>query len=206
MMTRRQFTWLVPLAALTWGLALGAAPADDATVVVKRAAEQMLRTLEARRAEVDRNPALIYGMIDSILAPHFDFQKITQGVLGKNWSKASPAQQQALMNGFKELLVRTYARSLLNYSGQEIRYLPPKQGAKPGWVIVPTEVRESGATPIPIDYWMYDNGTHWKVFDVFVNKVSLVSNYRSDFSNQIQQNGIDGLISRLGEMNRKGQG
>ncbi|HYN78513.1 MAG TPA: ABC transporter substrate-binding protein [Lamprocystis sp. (in: g-proteobacteria)] len=204
MMTRRYVLLCIALLALVWGLP-AFAQTDDATAMVKRTAERMLSTLEARRAEVNRDPALIYGMIDDILAPHFDFQKITQGALGQHWRQATPDQQQALMNGFKQVLVRTYARSLLNYSGQEIRYLPVKPGGKDSAVTVPTEVRAPGATPIPIDYRMYNNGAGWKVFDVIVNNASLVSNYRSSFSTEIRQHGIDGLITKLGEMNRKGQ-
>jgi phospholipid transport system substrate-binding protein len=208
MMSRRHFLWLAALLALVAGVGApnAFASADDPTALVQRTAERMLSALEARRAEVNRNPALIYGMIDDILAPHFDFQKITQGALGQHWRDATPAQRQALMDGFKQVLVRTYARSLLNYSGQEIRYLPVKPGGKANAVTVPTEVRAPGAAPIPIDYRMFDSGAGgWKVYDVIVNNASLVSNYRSSFSTEIRQNGIDGLITKLGEMNRKGR-
>ncbi|WP_295387621.1 phospholipid-binding protein MlaC [uncultured Thiodictyon sp.] len=203
MIQRRHVLLLAALWPLFWGASVGAS-ADDATALVKRTAERMLTTLEARRAEVNRNPSLIFGMIDDILAPHFDFEKITQGALGAHWREATPAQQKALTNGFKQVLVRTYARSLLNYSGQEVRYLPAKPGSRNNTVTVSTEVRAPGASPIPIDYRMYDNGSGWKVYDVIVNNASLVSNYRSSFSTEIQQRGIDGLIAKLGEMNRKG--
>ncbi|WP_295432033.1 phospholipid-binding protein MlaC [uncultured Thiodictyon sp.] len=205
MMTRRDLLLLVTLCPLLWGAAVPASP-DDATALVKRTAEKMLSTLEARRAEVNKNPAIIFGMVDEILAPHFDFQKITQGALGPQWRAATPAQQKALTDGFKQVLVRTYARSLLNYSGQEIRYLPVRPGTRDNTVTVSTEVRAAGATPVPIDYRMYDNGAGWKVYDVIVNNASLVSNYRSSFATEIRAKGIDGLITKLGEMNRKGQG
>ena len=205
MMTRRYLLLLVTLCPLVWGAAVSASP-DDATALVKRTAEKMLSTLEARRAEVNKNPAIIFGMVDEILAPHFDFQKITQGALGPQWRAATPAQQKALTDGFKQVLVRTYARSLLNYSGQEIRYLPVRPGGRDNTVTVSTEVRAAGATPVPIDYRMYDNGAGWKVYDVIVNNASLVSNYRSSFATEIREKGIDGLITKLGEMNRKGQG
>jgi phospholipid transport system substrate-binding protein len=205
MTSRRSFLLLVTLIPLISGAAAQAS-SDDATALVKRTAERMLKTLEARRAEVNRDPAIIYGMIEDILAPHFDFQKITQGALGQHWRQASPAQQKALMDGFKQVLVRTYARSLLNYSGEEIRYLPAKAGSKENTVTVSTEVRAPGATPIPVDYRMYKASGGWKVFDVIINNASLVSNYRSSFSTEIRQNGIDGLIAKIGDMNRKGQG
>ena len=204
MMMRRYLLLLVTLCPLVWGAVALASP-EDATALVKRTAEKMLSTLEARRAEVNKNPAIIFGMVDEILAPHFDFQKITQGALGPQWRAATPAQQKAVTDGFKQVLVRTYARSLLNYSGQEIRYLPVRPGTRDNTVTVSTEVRAAGATPVPIDYRMYDNGAGWKVYDVIVNNASLVSNYRSSFATEIREKGIDGLITKLGAMNRKGQ-
>jgi phospholipid transport system substrate-binding protein len=209
MIARRGFLFFLTMLAL--GLTMAGsdralAAQDEATALVQRTTERMLSTLEARRAEVDRNPSLIYGMIDTILLPHFDFQRITQGAVGQYWRKASAAQQKALVDGFQQVLVRTYARSILAYSGQEIRYLPVKPGTKPGTVTVSTEVRESGGSPIPVDYRMYNNGAGWKVFDVVIDNASLVGNYRSSFATEIRQKGIDGLIDKLGEMNRRGQG
>jgi phospholipid transport system substrate-binding protein len=204
-MLRRHVLLLIALLPLVTAVSAFAA-SDEATALVKRTSEQMLRTLEARRAEVDRNPARIYGMIDTILAPHFDFQRITQGALGQYWRQASPDQQRQLVDGFKQVLVRTYARSLLSYSGQEIRYLPVKPGSKANTVTVSTEIQDRGAPPIPVDYRMYNGGGGWKVYDVVINNASLVGNYRSSFATEIRQNGVDGLIGKLNDMNRKGQG
>ena len=205
MISRGTFLLLIAVVALTLGGGAFAAQ-DEATALVKRTTEQMLSTLQARRAEVDRNPSMIYGMIDTIVAPHFDFERITQGAVGQYWKKASPAQQRDLVNRFKQVLVRTYARSLLNYSGEEIRYLPLRPGSRSNTVTVSTEVSEPGGAPIPIDYRMYNNGSGWKVYDVVINNASLVGNYRSSFSAEIRQKGVDGLITKLGDMNSKGQG
>ncbi|BCU07918.1 MlaC/ttg2D family ABC transporter substrate-binding protein [Allochromatium tepidum] len=194
---------LVP-ALLVWSGSLPAAQ-DEATALVQRTAERMLDTLESRRAEIERNPALIYGLVETIVLPHFDFERITQGAVGQYWRQATPAQQRQLVDGFRQVLIRTYARSLLSYSGQEIRYLPVKPGNRPTMVTVSTEVRESGSAPILVDYRMHNAGSGWKVYDVVINNASLVGNYRSSFATEIRQNGIDGLIARLGEMNRKGQ-
>lgn len=205
LLQRRHFLWLLlVLAPLVWSGSLLAAQ-DEATALVQRTAERMLDTLEARRAEIERNPALIYGLVETIVLPHFDFERITQGAVGQYWRQATPAQQRQLVDGFKQVLIRTYARSLLSYSGQEIRYLPAKPGNRPTMVTVSTEVRESGSAPIPVDYRMHNAGSGWKVYDVVINNASLVGNYRGSFATEIRQNGIDGLIARLGEMNRKGQ-
>ena len=204
-MFRRHVLLLIALLPMATGVSAYAAP-DEATALVQRTSERMLSTLQARRAEVDRNPAMIYGMIDNILAPHFDFERITQGALGQHWREATSDQKRQLVDGFKQVLVRTYARSLLSYSGQEIRYLPVRPGSKANTVTVSTEIQDKGAAPIPVDYRMYNSGGGWKVYDVVINNASLVGNYRSSFDTEIRRGGVDALVSKLGDMNRKGQG
>ena len=196
------------LAALLFASGAGVLDAaeDAASALVRNTSERMLSVLGKRRAEIDRNPSLIYGLVDDIVAPHFDFSKITQAAVGKHWRKTTAAQRRALTESFREVLIRTYARALLNYSGQEIRYLPVKPGRRKSTVVVSTEVRERGGPPLPVDYRMHLKAGAWKVYDVVIDHVSLVSNYRSSFNTQIRQTGIEGLIRRLNEMNRRGQG
>lgn len=200
MQIRRHLLLLLALIGL---VAYGAASAiaDDATALVKRTTERMLATLESRRAEVDRDPSLIFGMIESGVAPHFDFERITQGAVGQSWRDATPAQRRALVDLFKRVLIRTYARSILSYSGEEIRYLPVKPGSRPSTVTVSTEIDAPGSAPIPVDYRMHNSAGAWKVYDVVINNASLVGNYRTSFGNEIRQNGVDGLIAKLGDMN-----
>jgi phospholipid transport system substrate-binding protein len=192
--------------ALLVGASAVPAAQDVATALVRDTSERMLSVLEKRRAEIDRNPSLIYGLVDKILVPHFDFNKITQAAVGPHWRKATPAQRTALTDGFREVLVRTYAQSLLSYSGQQIQYLPVRPGQRDNMVTVSTEVRDAGGPPIPIDYRMYLKDGAWKVYDVVIDHASLVANYRNSFDTEIRRKGIDGLIARLGEMNRKGEG
>lgn len=193
------FLWLLA------GTAYCASP-DMASALVKDASQRMLTTLEKRRAEVDRDPTLIYKLVQEILVPHFDFDRITQAAVGRYWSQATSAQQKELTAGFRELLIRTYARALLRYSGQEIRYLPVRPGADEGSVTVSSEIVQAGGAPLPVDYKLYLKGGAWKVYDVVIDNVSLVTNYRGSFAAQIRQGGIDGLVQRLGEMNAKGAG
>ncbi|MBK5931630.1 MlaC/ttg2D family ABC transporter substrate-binding protein [Halochromatium salexigens] len=175
--------------------ALGAEP--SATELVEQTASKMLSTLENRRAEVERKPQLINELVDSILAPHFDFEQMTRLAVGRAWRDASPEQQEALIESFRNLLVRTYARSIMKYSGQDIVYEAARPGTRSGTVVVPTEVRESGSSPIPIDYSMLERGRSWKVYDVVIDGVSMISNYRSQFRSTIASSGIDGLIEQL---------
>ena len=200
---------------VTWSIWAGAllllagpmasANADDsATKLVERTAEDMLRTLEAKRAQIDANPQLIYQLVGSKLAPHFDFEMITRSAVGKDWNKASPAQQKELVAAFREVLVRTYAKSLLKYTGEEVVYQSSKPGTRDGTVIVPTQVRAPGAPAIPIDYRMHKLSGSWKVYDVVIDNVSLISNYRGQFRGTIGRNGIDGLIAELKAKNDQG--
>jgi phospholipid transport system substrate-binding protein len=190
--------------ALTAGLTLGSQ--DLASELVKDTSERMLRTLEVRRGELERSPRLIYELVGEIVVQQFDFERITRSALGRHWRKASPQQRLILIEQFQEMLVRTYATALLNYSGQQIRYLPLKPGRGAGDVTVSTEVQEPGAPPIPIKYQLHLKHGNWKVYDVQIDGVSLVSNYRSSFAALIRRGGIDGLIDRLQSQNSVGQG
>jgi phospholipid transport system substrate-binding protein len=183
---------------LLLGSPFGAIGADDsATQLVERTAEKMLSTLESRRAEVERKPQLINQLVDSILAPHFDFEQMTRLAVGRDWRNATAAQHQALVETFRNLLVRTYAKSIMKYSGQDIVYQAARPGTRSGTVVVPTEVRAPGAAPIPIDYHMIDRKGEWMVYDVVIDGVSLISNYRNQFRTTIATSGIDGLIEEL---------
>lgn len=193
----------VCLPALLWSASLLAAP-DEATDLVKRTADRIISTLQARRGEVERDPSLIYGLIETAVAPHFDFERIAQGALGQYWRTASPDQQRQLVGAFKQVLIRTYARALLSYSGEEIRYLPSRPGNRPSTITVSTEVRAPGAAPIPVDYRMLQSDGRWRVYDVVINNASLVGNYRTSFATEVRQSGIAGLLRKLDEMNRQG--
>ncbi|MBK5967250.1 MULTISPECIES: MlaC/ttg2D family ABC transporter substrate-binding protein [Thiorhodovibrio] len=189
---------LFALSALLMLVAVGTSLAQgSATDLVRNTAEKMLSTLEAQRAEVDRRPQLIYELVGRVVAPHFDFELITQSTVGRDWRQATPAQRKALVDAFREVLVRTYATALLKYSGEEIVYQPAKPGTRDGTVIVPTQVRAPGSSAIPIDYRLHDRQGSWKVYDVVIDNVSLISNYRNQFRSIIGRDGIDGLIQEL---------
>jgi phospholipid transport system substrate-binding protein len=204
---RRSALLLVSLLLSLGGLVQGtwASSPDAATKLVQDVSQTMLSTLEKRRSDVERDPSLIFGLVDQIVVPHFDFEKITQSAVGQHWKEASPEQRKALANGFREVLIRTYAKALLNYSGQDIRYLPVKPGEREATVTVPTEVRERGGPAVPVDYRMYEKNGKWLVYDLVIDNVSLIANYRGSFNTEIRRDGIDGLIRHLGQMNRKGE-
>ncbi len=184
---------------LIGGVAHAAADATISTpdVVVKQTASGLIDRIESQRSEFDADPEKIYTVIDELVMPHFDFVSMSKWVLGNNWKTASKKQRSDFIVQFQTLLVRTYARALLEYSDQEIKYFPAEINPKKKLAVVKTEMNSAGAQPLPITYRMYQQRDAWKVVDVSVNGVSLVSTYRGSFSTQIKQQGFDSLISQL---------
>jgi len=144
----------------------------------------------------------ILALIQDKILPHFSFPRMTQLAMGKNWSKASDEQKKVLVNEFRTLLVRTYSNSLTNYRDAVIEIeqtiIDP---AATRSTVKAKVIQGSGRQPVPIDYSMEKTASGWKVYDVTVAGVSLVTNYRGSFNSQIRNGGIDGLIATLSEKN-----
>lgn len=143
-------------------------------------------------------------LVESKILPHFNFPHMTRLALGREARKASPEQIKVLSEEFRNLLVRTYSKALTEFSDQEISYKPFKMGAADTDVKVRTEVRQTGGKPVPLDYYLEKMPTGWQVYDVEVAGASLVTNYRSSFAQEVQANGIDGLIASLRAKNKSG--
>ena len=194
---------LVSLTVLMAGIPLQAKE-QSAQELVRSTADYVLSQVRARKAELEKDSSGIFALVQEKVIPHFDFRIMTRAALGRYWRQASEEQKERLTREFRELLVRTYATMLLGYSDEKIEYLPFR--GKPGdkRVIVRTRVHTSdGAPPVPINYRLYRKNGEWKVYDVVVDGVSLVSNYRGTFANEVRKGGIEGLIASLEEHNRK---
>jgi len=139
----------------------------------------------------------VIALIESKVLPHFNFQAMTASAVGRNWNKATPAQKARLTEEFKTLLVRTYSSALASYSDQKFDFRPLRAKPSDTDVTVYVRVMQSGAQPVTIDYDMEKRPGGWKVWDVRVGGISLVANYRTEFDNQIRNNGVDGLIKAL---------
>jgi len=182
-----------------------AGASQEPRLLVEEATERVLAALESEGERVERDPQRLYGLVDEIILPHFDFRQMSRRVLGRHWRGASPAQQARFVEEFRTLLVRTYATALADYSDAEVNVRPVRAAADADRVLVRTEVRPPAAPPFPVSYAMYRNDESWKVYDVSVDGVSLVITYRSSFSDEIQRNGIDSLVERLASRNRGGE-
>lgn len=177
------------------------AGSQDPEQIVKSTTEQVLGAL--RQDGVREDPERVYGIIEQMILPHFDFRRMSQWVLGKNWRQANPEEQVRFVDEFRKLLVRTYSTALMEYSDQEITYLPSHAAPDGDTATVKTRVNQNGGPPIPIDYRLYQRDGDWKVFDVAIDGISLVANYRTTFNQEISTNGFAGLIERLASRNQQ---
>ena len=143
------------------------------------------------------------ALVETKVLPHFNFQHMTALAMGRDWSKATPEQKQRLSEEFKTLLVRTYSNSLTSYKNQTVVYKPTKLQGGETDVIVKTEIVQPGNKPVQLDYALEKLGASWKVYDVIVAGISLVTNYRDTFTQEVRANGIDGLILMLVNKNKQ---
>ena len=197
------FGWLAGLLlASTYSFAVAAI--EDPQHMVRSTADSVLAQLTERRAELEADPMLIYPLVEQTVLPHFDFRRMSQSAMGRFWRRATEEQKVGVTEQFRELLVRTYATALLSYSGQQIEYLPVQHREGATEVMVPTRLSASDAPPIPVNYRLrLGESGKWLVYDVVIDGVSLITNYRSQFTTAVRRGGIDGLISSLADKNRR---
>ena len=177
------------------------AATKSAEEIVKETADSVVARLTAERAEIEAHPEKLYSLINELVIPHFDFVSMSKWVLGRNWREATEDQQQKFVSEFRTLLVRTYAKALLEYSNETIQYLPVENNPDSNIVVVKTEIHQPGTKPVPINYSMHASGGDWKVIDVVVDGISLIATYRGSFASEIRKSGMDSLIAKLVERN-----
>ncbi len=161
--------------------------------VVKNTSNQVIERLKNESA-----PKEINQTINDLIAPNFDFPKMSRWVLGKNWRKASSEQQVRFTGAFQKLLIKTYSKALVQSENIEVRYLPVHAAKDSKKVTIKTEIdRQNGGPLIPINYRLYRARSGWKVYDVSIDGVSLVSTYRGSFNAKIKKKGLEELITDL---------
>lgn len=171
--------------------------------LLQTTSNQLIATLQQNQATLKTKPQLVYGIVNQILLPHVDLVSMSERALGRNaWMQASPAQRQAFTQQFTTLLIRTYSSALAQYTDEKVRFLPLR-----GNFNVETRVqvnsriiRDSGPA-INISYRLTRVGEQWKLYDFSVDGISLVESFRSQFAQELQQAGIDGLINKLAQHN-----
>ncbi|MDO8811073.1 MAG: ABC transporter substrate-binding protein [Gallionella sp.] len=181
------------------GFAQAEVMAPDA--LIKTTAEEVVAIVKQDKDIQAGNQKKILALVDAKVLPHFDFTRMTQLSVGKSWRSATPAQKQALVTEYRNMLVRTYTRAFTVYRDQTIDVKPFKIAADATEATVKTSIIKPGAQPIPVNYEMAKTVDGWKVFDLTIEGVSLVTSYRGTFNSEIQEKGIDGLIKTLSDKN-----
>jgi phospholipid transport system substrate-binding protein len=194
----------IPLMLSAWLLAAPAwAVETSPDTLVDNTAQEVLAIVRQDKDIRGGNKAKILDLVEAKILPHFNFNRMTRLAMGKNWTKAAPDQQQELVKEFRTLLVRTYSNALSSYSDATIKVEPLKnKGGETDTTVKTRVIQDQGQEPVPIDYSMEKTGDGWKVYDVTVAGVSLVTNYRSTFNNQVREGGVEKLLKTLAEKNR----
>jgi len=177
--------------------------ADGPLELVQKTADDVLAVLKSDDS-IQQDKEKIYQLAEEKILPNFDLDRISMLVLGKAWRKINEDQQQQFKSEFKTMLLRTYAVALGKYKDQQIDFKPMRMEPTDKQATVKTQIIQDGAQPISVDYTLAKKDDQWKVFDIVIEGVSLVTNYRSQFASEIKNNGIDSLISKLAEKNNKG--
>lgn len=171
-------------------------------VLVQRVTEEVLDIVRKDKDIQNGHTQKVMELVDKKVLPNFNFTRMTALALGKEWRKASPQQQQQLTAEFRTLLVRTYSNALTSYKNQKIIYKPFKMAPADVDVLVRTEVQQPGSKPVQLDYSLEKADGGWKVYDVVVAGISLVTNYRDQFNQEVRNGGIDGLIAAIAAKNK----
>ena len=190
------------VAALAVTLALPAFAQEAPDAMVKRLSEEAITAIKSDAKLAAGDPVRVREVIEAKLLPSFDFNRMTALAMGRNWRQASPEQQAKLTAEFKSLLVRTYSNALTQYRDEKIDVKPLRAEPSATDVTVRSEVIRPGKPPVQIDYSMVKTPEGWKAYDVIVGGVSLVTNYRDEFNEQVRAGGVDGLIKTLADKNR----
>jgi phospholipid transport system substrate-binding protein len=171
--------------------------------LIRQTSNSVITEIDANRETYQGDPQKVYALVDELVSPHFNFAAMTDLALGIYKDRINAEKKSVIINEFRLLLVRTYSSALLEYTDQGLIYLPMDGSEAEGMVTVRTQYDLSGGFPIPVDYNMHLDDDGWKVFDVKVDEVSLVANFRSSFARSIKRNGVDGLIKTLHASNQK---
>jgi len=193
---------LAAIAVLALAAAVPAAAQEAPDALVKRVSQEVLQIIKSDPLVQAGNEARIREVIEVKLLPNFDFARMTALAMGRNWRAATPEQQKRLTDEFRTLLVRTYSGALNQYRNETIEYKPLRASPGDTEVTVRTAVIKPAGSPVQIDYSMEKKADGWKAYDVIVGGVSLVTNYRDEFNEQIKAGGIDGLLKTLADKNK----
>ncbi len=187
-------------ALLAGGIAALAAAADSLSPpeqLVRDTAEQVMREVRMRAEELTRNPDSLYLLVEEQVVPRFDVAFTAQQVLGRHWNEATPAQRERFTAAFQSMLIRTYAHSLLAYKDEPFEWPPFRAAPGAQDVTVKSSLGSSGGQPMAVNYRVHLKDGEWRVYDISIDGVSLIVNYRGMFMHTIRKEGLEVLIERM---------
>ena len=170
---------------------------------VLQVTQSIAKKLEVNKAQYDKNPALLKAMIRKEVLPFIDFDAMSKLTLGKHWKRATPAQRKRFVNAYREMLIRSYGKTMLKYAGATIRAGRSTANKKPGYVLVRTIVTPKGGASIAANYDVRKKSGDWKAYNVQVGGINLITNFRTNFTREASAKGLDALIARIEKTNQK---
>jgi phospholipid transport system substrate-binding protein len=200
--------WLLLLAS-AWLISPVQAEPTPPDTVLETASRQMIAAINANQEKIKTDPSVVNGLVEDILMPHVDFIASSKWVLGKHWRRASKEQKLEFIRQFRSLLLRFYSAALAEYlttntvSHDMFVFLPLRGDTSTKRVTVHSEIHAPSGSIIPVKYSMHLTKRGWKVYDVSIEGVSMVTTYRTSFASEIKQKGLEGLIASLAERNNK---
>lgn len=195
----------VALFGLLLSFTVAAADVTPPDQIARTAIDKIIQLIKSHKDEYARDHKKLYEMVDREVLQYFDFRAMSRAVLGRYWREASEDQRERFTKEFRDLLVRTYATALLKYTNEEVRFLPFRPTDEKT-ALVRTEIIQAGGGPnIPIHYSFFRSEQGWKVYDVAIEGVSLVTNYRGTYAEKARTQGLDALIASISDANRRGQ-
>lgn len=192
---------LLPAAPAAFA-AQNAAAVKAAETTVRHAADQALKALNSEPKANLKNPQTIHKLVSRYILPVVDIQATSRLVLGHYWRTATPQQRQAFVAQFKELMIRTYSKSISQYPNSKIEYLSNRDTSDGRFATVYTRVVPPNHQPVSVDYSLFKTKNGWKIYDLTISGLSLVQSYRSTYAEEIQQTSLDALIKRLTKQNQ----
>ncbi len=193
----RKLLFTVLTGVLVFGGAVNAAvqsPED----MVRDTSQRALAVLDKDLDKIRSDPAYVYKLIDEIILPVLDFEAFSKLTLGKNWKTATPQQRERFMAAFKDMLVRTYTKSLTEYQGAKIEIAPPRDKGNEKYQTVDTRLStNNGASSLQVSFRFRRSDSQWKAYDLEIDGLSMVKNFRTSFTQEINQTSLDALIDRL---------
>lgn len=199
--------WMTTFAAclcLGGAAAATGAEADEPSQIVQNAATEMLKDLDAHRAEYRKDPNKVYALVDRVLLPHFDTQYAAQQVLAKYWRTATADQRKRFIDAFYQSLLKNYGTALLEFTADRMTILPFNGDLSTGRAMIRTMVKRDTGDQVPVNYSLRKTDKGWLAYDVTIEGISYVKSYRTDFGSEIDQKGIDAVIERLEKQAPKG--